>query len=96
MEFVNEIKLLNSQMYELKKQRDKIVADHSVEILNKVFRMMDWDKSNLSHASVRYSSFERRIMIEVFLKNDSCARYVFELNGKNEIHLRFREDYSKS
>lgn len=95
MEFVNEIKLLNSQICELKKQRDKIVSDHSIEILNKVFRMMDWDKSNLSRASVEYSSFERRIMIEVFLKNDSYARYVFELNGRNEIHLRFREDYSK-
>lgn len=95
MEFINEIKRINSHICELKKQVNEIVSNHSVEILNKVFQMMDWDKSNLSRASVEYSSFERRIMIEVSLKNDSNARYVFELNGKGEISLRFREDYSK-
>lgn len=95
MKFINEIKLINSQICELKKQRDEIVSNHSVEILNEIFRMMDWDKSDLSRASIAYSSFERRIMIEISLMNDSNARYVFELNGKGEIHLRFREDYSK-
>lgn len=95
MEFIKELKEIGLQIAELKRQREEIVSKHSIEILNKVFRMMDWDKSNLSRSSIEYSSFEKRIMIEVFLKNDSNARYVFELNGKGEISLRFREDFSK-
>ena len=94
MEFIKSIKEINLQIAELNKQKCEIISNHSKEILDKVFRMMDWDKSNVSRSSVEYSSFEKRIMIEVFLKNDSNARYVFELNGKGEISLRFREDFS--
>lgn len=95
MEFIKRIKEINLQIAELKKQKCEIISNHSNEILDKVFQMMDWDKSNVSRSSVEYSSFERRIMIEVFLKSDPNARYVFALDGKGKIRLQFRQDLSK-
>lgn len=95
MEFIKSIKEINLQIAELEKQKCEIISNHSYEILDKVFRMMDWDKSDVLRSSVEYSSFERRIMIEVFLKNNPNARYVFALDGKGKIQLRFRQDFSK-
>ena len=91
-QFIDSIKNINAQIAELQKQKDQLISDHSTEILNVVLRMMDWSTSNIQKASVAYSSFEKKIMIEVWLKNDPNARYVFELNGKGQISLRFREE----
>ena len=94
MEFLNQIAEISSQISELEKKREELVESNSKEILNKVFKMMDWKKENLSQARIEYSSFERRIMIEVWLKNDSNARYVFTLGKSGNIQLKFREDFS--
>ena len=79
MDFINDLASISNQIAELNKKRNEIVDENSKIILEKVFKMMDWKKENLQRASVEYSSFEKRIMIEVFLKNDSGARYVFSL-----------------
>ena len=91
-QFIDSIKNINAQIAVLQKQKEQLISDHSTEILNAVCRMMDWKAENIDKASVAYSSFEKRIMIEVWLKNDPNARYVFELNGKGQISLRFREE----
>lgn len=91
-QFIDSIKNINEQIAVLQKQKEQLISDHSTEILNAVLRMMDWRAENIAKASVAYSSFEKRIMIEVWLKNDTNARYVFELNGKGQISLRFREE----
>lgn len=89
--FIDTIKTINSTIAALQKQKEQIVSANSTEILNGVLQMMDWRIENIQRHSVAYSSFEQRIMIEVYLKKDPDARYVFELNGKGEISLRFRE-----
>lgn len=91
-QLIDSIKNINAQIAVLQKQKEQLISDHSTEILNVVLRMMDWNISNIQKTSVAYSSFEKRIMIEVILKNDPNARYVFELNGVGKISLRFREE----
>lgn len=93
-DFLNQIASINNQITDLQKQRNNLVAENSKEILNEVFKIMDWKKENLSQARIEYSSFEKRIMIEVRLKNDSNARYVFTLGKSGNIQLKFREDFS--
>jgi len=94
MEFLNEIVSINNQISDLEKKRSELVASNSKEILNKIFKIMDWKKENLSQARIEYSSFEKRIMIEVWIKNDPNARYVFTLGKSGNIQLKFREDFS--
>lgn len=95
-EFMSELIGIRNQMRELSNKRGEIIAENSNIILDRVYGMMDWRKEDIERASVEYSNFEQRIMIEVHIKKDSCARYVFEVNGKSELNLRFREDFSKN
>ena len=95
-EFMSELIGIRDQIQALTTKRDEIIAENSSVILDKVYSMMDWKKDDIERASVEYSNFEKRVMIEIFLKKDSCARYVFELSGKSELNLRFREDFSKN
>lgn len=95
-EFLQDLVSIRNQMQELSNKRDEIIAENSSVILDKVYGMMDWKKDDIERATVEYSNFEKRVMIEIFLKKESYARYVFELTGKSEIHLRFREDFSKN
>lgn len=95
-EFLQELISIRNQMQELSNKRDEIIAENSGVILDKVYSMMDWKKDDIERATVEYSNFEKRVMIEVFLKKESYARYVFELSGKSELNLRFREDFSKN
>ena len=95
-EFLQDLVSIRNQMQELSNKRDEIIAENSSVILDKVYSMMDWKKDDIERATVEYSNFEKRVMIEIFLKKDSCARYVFELSGKSELNLRFREDFSKN
>jgi len=96
LEFLQELISIRNQMQELSNKRDEIIAENSGVILDKVYSMMDWKKDDIERATVEYSNFEKRVMIEIFLKKDSYARYVFELSGKSELNLRFREDFSKN
>ena len=95
-EFLQDLVGIRNQMQELSNKRDEIIAENSSVILDKVYGMMDWKKDDIERATVEYSNFEKRVMIEIFLKKERYARYVFELTGKSEIHLRFREDFSKN
>lgn len=95
-EFLQDLISIKNQMQELSNKRDEIIAENSSVILDRVYSMMDWKKDDIERATVEYSNFEKRVMIEVHIKQDRTARYVFELTGKSEIHLRFREDFSKS
>lgn len=95
-EFMSELIGIRDQIQALTTKRDEIIAENSSAILDKVYGMMDWQKDDIERATVEYSNFEKRIMIEIFLKKDRCARYIFELSGKSELNLRFREDFSKS
>ena len=95
-EFLQDLISIKNQMQELSNKRDEIIAENSSVILDKVYGMMDWKKDDIERATVEYSNFEKRVMIEIFLKKERYARYVFELTGKSEIHLRFREDFSKN
>ncbi len=92
-EFLQELISIRNQMQELSNKRDEIIAENSSVILDKVYSMMDWKKDDIEMATVKYSNFEKRVMIEIFLKKESYARYVFELSGKSELNLRFREDF---
>lgn len=94
-EFMSELIEIRKKIDSLSDRREEIVSSNSDVILDKVYQMMDWRKNDIKFAKVEYSSFEKRIMIEVCVKFDIHARYVFELNGKSELKLRFREDYSK-
>lgn len=95
MDFIDEIKSINKQINELTSRKSQIVVDHYNEILDKVLNMMDWDKKDVKESSIQYSSFEKKIMIEVFLHKEPNVRYVFSLNGRREIVLHFRQDFSK-
>ena len=95
-EFLQDLIGIRNQMQELSNKRDEIIAENSSVILDKVYGMMDWKKDDIERATVKYSNFEKRVMIEIFLKKESYARYVFELSGKSELNLRFREDFSKN
>lgn len=95
-EFLQDLVSIRNQMRELSNKRDEIIAENSNIILDKVYGMMDWKKDDIERATVEYSNFEKRVMIEIFLKKESYARYVFELSGKSELNLRFREDFSKN
>lgn len=95
-EFMSELIGIRDQIQALATKRDEIIAENSSVILDKVYSMMDWKKDDIERASVEYSNFERRVMIEVHIKQDRTARYVFELSGKSELNLRFREDFSKN
>lgn len=95
-EFLQDLVNIRNQMQELSNKRDEIIAENSSVILDKVYSMMDWKKDDIERATVEYSNFEKRVMIEIFLKKESYARYVFELSGKSELNLRFREDFSKN
>lgn len=95
-EFLQDLVSIRNQMRELSNKRDEIIAENSSAILDKVYGMMDWKKDDIERATVEYSNFEKRVMIEIFLKKESYARYVFELSGKSELNLRFREDFSKN
>lgn len=95
-EFLQELISIRNQMQELSNKRDEIIAENSGVILDRVYSMMDWKKDDIERATVEYSNFEKRVMIEVLLKKESYARYVFELSGKSELNLRFREDFSKN
>jgi len=92
-EFLQDLISIRNQMQELSNKRDEIIAENSGVILDKVYSMMDWRKDDIEMATVKYSNFEKRVMIEIFLKKESYARYVFELSGKSELNLRFREDF---
>ena len=93
-DFIDELLDIKEQIKTLSEKREKIVSDNTKSILKKVYNMMDWRETDIEYSKVKYSTFEKRIMIEITLKKDSCARYVFELNAK-ELHLRFREDFSR-
>lgn len=95
-EFMSELIGIRDQIQALATKRDEIIAENSSVILDKVYGMMDWKKDDIERATVEYSNFEKRVMIEVHIKQDRTARYVFELSGKSELNLRFREDFSKS
>ena len=95
-EFLQDLVSIRNQMQELSNKRDEIIAENSSAILDKVYGMMDWKKDDIERATVEYSNFEKRVMIEIYIKQDRTARYVFELSGKSELNLRFREDFSKN
>ena len=93
-DFLNQVISINNQITDLQNQRNHLVTENSREILNRVFKMMDWRKDILSTAMVEYSDFEKQIMITVWLKTDKNARYVFSLGKSGNPQLRFREDFS--
>lgn len=93
MEFLNQIAEISGQISKLEKKREELIESNFKEILNRVFKMMDWKKENLSQARIEYLS-SGRIMVEIWLKNDSNARYVFTLGRSGNIQLKFREDFS--
>ena len=95
-EFMSELIGIRDQIQALATKRDEIIAENSSVILDRVYSMIDWKKDDIEMATVEYSNFEKRVMIEVHIKQDRTARYVFELSGKSELNLRFREDFSKS
>lgn len=95
-EFMSDLIDIRDKIQALTIKRDEIIAENSSIILDKVYSMMDWKKDDIERATLEYSNFEKRVMIEVYIKQDRTARYVFELTGKSEIHLRFREDFSKN
>ena len=91
LDIISSIKSINEKISELERERSKMISSNSEEILNLICRMMDWCKNDIVRSSIEYSSFERRIMVQIRHKHDAYARYVFEVNGKGEIKLRFRE-----
>ena len=94
MDFIKDIAAIGSNIKELEARRDDIVASNTTTILKAVFKKMDWTAEDVVCSRVSYSCFERRIMIEVVVKYDRGARYVFALGKTGEISLKFREDYS--
>ena len=93
-DFIKELLEIKEQLQALCEKRDKIVENNTNIILKNVYNMMDWSDSDVSSSSVKYSPFERYIMIDIRLKKDRGARYVFEL-GSKELNLRFTEDFCK-
>jgi hypothetical protein len=93
LQFIRDLAAINNKLAELKKQRDKLVSDHSDEIKRTVRRMMDWKEEDINCCMIEYSDFEKCVMVEVYLIKEPSARYVFEI--KDWIpKLRFREDRS--
>lgn len=93
---INHIKQLNISISELEKARTQFIKDNEQLLLTPICNMMDWKLDDFDKFSVEYSSFEKRIMIEIRLKTDKNARWVFELNGLSQPTLRFRQDFAKS
>lgn len=87
---VEEVAKLNQQINELTNQRTRFIKTYEKVILKRVRRMMAWSEDEIARYKIEYSSFEKRIMIEVFLKKE-FARYVFEIGKSAQIMLRFRE-----
>lgn len=92
---VSRIRQVNTSISELEKLRTQLIKDNEQLLLTPVCNMMDWKLEDFDKFSVEYSSFEKRIMIEIYLKTDKNARCVFELNGQSKLALRFRQDFSK-
>lgn len=91
--FINELTAINDRIDALVADRSKLVSDSSEKVLLAVRKMMDWRKTDIEHSRVEWNSFERAVMVEVTLKNDRGARYVFAIKD-GKLSLRFREDYS--
>lgn len=92
MNFLEEIAETTAEINELKRQRDNLVLQHLVEIQSLILNMMDWPEDTVfKRFKAEYSEFEKRIMIEVILKEDIYHRYVFELGKRGLPLLRFRE-----
>lgn len=93
-QFIKDLATINNKLDELKQQRGKLVSDNADEILMSVRKMMDWRKDDIHHCRIEYHDFEQCVMIEIEIKKDLGARYVFEVDNKGRLSLRFREDYS--
>jgi len=89
---VEEIAKLNQQINELAYQRTQFLSTYKKVILKSICSMMDWSEDEIAFYKIEYSSFEKRIMVEVFLKKEDYARYVFEIGKTAHINLRFREE----
>lgn len=88
---VEEVSKLNQQINELANQRTQFINTYQKVILKSICSIMAWSEDEIAHYKIEYSSFEKRIMIEVFLKKERFARYVFEIGKSAHIMLRFRE-----
>lgn len=93
-QLIEEIAAINNKIDELQQQRSKLVSDNTDKILTSIRKKMDWKSDDICQSRVEYSSFEQSIMAQIKIKWDPNARYVFDVNSKGRIHLRFREDYS--
>lgn len=90
-ELRKQIKAISVQIRELEEQRDKLINENKELILDEICQKMDWNVyEDIEAFSLTYSNLERRIIVEVFLKWDKAARYVFAV-GNLETNLRFRE-----
>lgn len=92
---INRIRQVNTSISELEELRTQLVKDNEQLLLTPICNMMDWKLEDFDKFSVEYSSFEKRIMIEIRLKTDKNARWVFELNGQAKLTLRFRQDFKE-
>lgn len=92
---INHIRRINTSISGLEELRTQVIKDNEQLLLTPICNMMDWELEDFDKFSVEYSSFEKRIMIEIRLKTDKNARWVFELNGQSKPTLRFRQDFKE-
>ena len=91
--FIKDLTVVNDRINAAIEDRNKLISDSSEKILTSVRKMMDWRKEDISHCNIHWHDFEDGVMIEIEIKKDVGARYVFKIkNGK--LYLKFREDYS--
>lgn len=92
--FIKDLVVINDQINALVTDRSKLVSDSSEKILTAVRKMMDWRKEDITRCTIQWHDFENAVMIEINIKFDVCARYVFEIKEDGKLFLKFREDYS--
>ena len=92
--FVKDLTVINDRINALVADRSKLISDSSEKILTHVYKMMDWDKEDVATYRIEWNDFEGGVCIEVCIRKDSCARYVFKIEG-GKLFLKFREDFAK-
>lgn len=95
IDLVTKVADFNTQIMSLIEQRDAVIKSHESGILSEICRMMDWETCDIERHHIRYGSLEKRVMIEIIIKSDKNARYVFELGKSGKFQLKFREDFTK-
>lgn len=94
--FMKEVNSLTLEIHENELKRKTILEDTKNQNIIKslIWRMLSIQPDDIESFSMGYSYIEDRVMIDLRLKEDKNARWVFSLEESGEPKLKFREVFN--